>query len=72
LLRSDIHTLFDRRYVSVAPDFRVRVSRRLRTDLDNGEQFYRLRGSRLLVPRREVDRPAREFLDWHCDVVVRG
>lgn len=72
LLRSDVHTLFDRGYVSVAPDLRVRVSRRLRTDFDNGEQYYRLNGSLLLLPRREVNRPAREFLEWHRDVRFRG
>ena len=72
LLRSDVHTLFDRGYVSVSPDFRVRVSRRLKTDFDNGEQYYRLRGSALLLPRREIERPARAFLEWHGDVIFRG
>jgi putative restriction endonuclease len=37
LLRSDVHTLFDRGYVTVAPDFRVMVSSRLKKDFDNGE-----------------------------------
>jgi len=69
LLRSDVHTLFDRGYVSVGPDFRVRVSRRLKADFDNGEQYYRLRGSPLHLPRRETERPAREFLEWHGDEV---
>jgi len=72
LLRSDVHTLFDRGYVSVGSDFRVRVSRRLKTDFDNGEQYFRLRGDPLHLPRREIERPAREFLEWHGDVVFRG
>ena len=69
LLRSDVHTLFDRGYLSAGPDFRIRVSRRLRSDFDNGEQYYRLRNGPLLLPRREEDRPAREFLEWHADTV---
>ncbi len=40
LLRSDVHTLFDRGYVTVTPDRRFLVSRRLRTDYDNGEHYY--------------------------------
>jgi len=68
LLRSDVHTLFDRGYVSVAPNLRVRVSRRLRTDFNNGEHYYRLNDSPLFLPLAEIDRPAREFLEWHRDV----
>lgn len=40
LLRSDIHTLFDRGYISITPDHRVLVSRRLKDDFDNGEPYY--------------------------------
>jgi hypothetical protein len=36
LLRSDLHALFDQGYVTVTPDHRVRVSRRLKDDFDNG------------------------------------
>jgi putative restriction endonuclease len=32
LLRSDVHTLFDRGYVTITPDHRFRVSRKLRDD----------------------------------------
>ncbi|HVT59670.1 MAG TPA: HNH endonuclease [Thermoanaerobaculia bacterium] len=42
LLRSDVHRLFDRGYVTVTPDYRVRVSHRLRDDFDNGEPYYPL------------------------------
>src|SRR5512143_841073 len=36
LLRTDIHRLFDRGYVTVTPDFRFEVSRRLRGEFENG------------------------------------
>ncbi len=39
LLRSDVHALFDRGYVTVTPDYRFRVSRRLREDFDDGEHY---------------------------------
>lgn len=39
LLRSDVHTLFDRGYVTVTPDFKFRVSRRLDKDWRNGKVY---------------------------------
>ena len=40
LLRSDVHTLFDRAYPGVDPAYRLRVSPRLREDFGNGDRFY--------------------------------
>ncbi len=72
LLRSDVHTLFDRGYVGVDSNHQLLVSRRLKSDFDNGEHYYRLKGARLLLPKHDVDRPAGEFLEWHRDTVFLG
>jgi len=72
LLRSDVHTLFDRGYLTVTPDYVVRVSRRLKDDFDNGEHYYQLQGSQIWRPPREEDRPNRAFLEWHHGTVFRG
>jgi putative restriction endonuclease len=40
LLRSDIHTLFDRGYLTVTPELRVEVSPKIRDEFDNGEEYY--------------------------------
>jgi putative restriction endonuclease len=56
----------------VTPDYRLRVSRRLRDDFDNSEHYYRYEQSALGVPERAGDRPSREFLTWHADTVFRG
>lgn len=71
LLRSDIHTLFDLGYVSVDLRHHLRVSPRLRDDFGNGDDLYALAssGEKILLPQREADRPAREFLEWHLDEV---
>ncbi|MDE3043034.1 MAG: HNH endonuclease [Nitrospirota bacterium] len=69
LLRSDVHTLFDRGYVTVSPDFQFRVSRRLKEDFDNGEHYFQLEGTRIWVPPRMQDQPKREFLEWHADTM---
>ena len=72
LLRSDIHALFDQGYVTVTPDHRFRVSRRLKADFDNGEPYYPLSGNRIWLPGQAADQPGREFLEWHADTVYRG
>ena len=72
LLRSDIHALFDQGYVTVTPEHRFLVSRRLKTDFDNGEPYYPLSGKRIWLPRPDEDQPNREFLEWHADTVYRG
>ncbi len=72
LLRSDVHALFDRGYVTVTPDLTFRASRRLKEDFHNGEHYFQLAGQRIRIPDREQDRPARELLEWHADTVFKG
>ncbi len=71
LLRSDVHTLFDRGYLAVDPAYRLRVSPRLRDEFSNGDEFYARAALKqpIAVPQRKVDRPNREFLEWHLDEV---
>lgn len=73
LLRSDVHTLYDRGYITVTPDHRVLVaSKKLKEDFDNGEPYVPFHGSKILVPAREVERPAPDLLEWHANTVFRG
>ena len=72
LLRSDLHTLFDRGYVTVTPEQRFLVSRRIREEFLNGREYYRLDGASVRQPARGELRPSREYLDWHASEVFRG
>lgn len=73
LLRSDVHTLFDRGYITVTPDHRVLVaSKALKDDYDNGEPYVPFHGSKILLPGNENERPSREQLQWHNDTLFRG
>ena len=72
LLRSDVHRLFDQGYVTVTPDYRVRISRRLKGDFDNGEPYYPLDRQEIWLPKDSQARPFREFLEWHSDTLFRG
>jgi len=71
LLRSDLHRLYDRGYLTVAPDYRIHVSGRLRRDFGNGEIYYPLENQEIRLPRGADLQPNREFLEWHSDVVFR-
>lgn len=65
LLRSDLHTLFDRGYVTVTPELHVEISSRIRTEFDNGRDYYAFHGRAIRPPERAADRPAAEQLRWH-------
>ncbi len=72
LLRSDIHTLLDRGYLTVTREHRLRVSQGLRDDFHNGEYYSSMSGAELWLPSRPLDRPKAELLEWHRDTVFRG
>ncbi len=72
LLRSDLHTLFDKGYVTVTPGPRLRVSRHLRDDFKNGAYYYSFDGSEVWQPKRPDDQADHEALEWHADTVFKG
>jgi putative restriction endonuclease len=40
LLRQDLHTLFDRGYLTVCEDLHIEVSKRIKEDYGNGKEYY--------------------------------
>lgn len=71
LLRSDVHTLYDRGYLGFDTHHRLLVSPRLRAEFGNGEQFYSRVGQTIALPERRADRPGKQFLEWHLDTVFQ-
>ena len=68
LLRSDLHTLFDRGYLTVADDMKVVVSPRIREEFENGREYYKFQGAPLaFLPASRDERPSRRFLQWHSE-----
>jgi len=66
LLRSDLHKLFDLGYVTVTPDLRVEVSPRLKSEWQNGREYYAHHGAPLRFHPVDSNRhPGAEFLRWH-------
>jgi putative restriction endonuclease len=71
-LRRDLHRLFDLGYITILPNMRLAVSRRLRDDYANGRAYYELDGRELKIPDREDLRPDSEVLSWHESEVFLG
>jgi len=65
LLRSDVHTLFDRGYLGIDADYRLRVSTRLREEFNAGDEFYQRDGSKIGLPENKRDYPDPDALKWH-------
>jgi putative restriction endonuclease len=73
LLRSDLHTLFDRGYLTVTDELHVEVSPRIREEFKNGREYYKHHGQALAnLPSDASERPARDFLRWHNERVFLG
>jgi putative restriction endonuclease len=64
--------LFDAGYVTVTPDYKFRASRKLKDEFDNGEEYFRVNGGEIWLPKNSDLRPNREFLEWHSEAVFRG
>lgn len=70
LLRSDLHILFDRGYLTLTPNLQVEVSKRIKAEFENGREYYAHHGKPLAVmPESPTDKPAPEFLRWHNEHV---
>lgn len=67
LLRSDVHTLFDKGYVTVTPDYKFKVSKRLEAEWRNGVVYYAVDGKRIHLPRSKTSWPDQALLEWHAE-----
>ncbi len=72
LLRRDIHSLFDAGYVTVTPDLRFEVSKRIKEEFDNGRHYYELHGQPIFTPTDAMHRPDPSALLWHNEHAFRG
>ncbi|GAA3640575.1 hypothetical protein GCM10022200_25310 [Microbacterium awajiense] len=67
LLRSDVHTLYDRGYLGIDADLRLRVSPALRARGWNGVEFYEKEAAafKIRVPENPRLAPDPDALAWH-------
>ncbi len=73
LLRTDIHTLFDRGYLTIGDDYTIEVSHHLKEEYGNGKIYYDFHGKRLSnLPANVFERPSSEAISWHNEHVYLG
>jgi putative restriction endonuclease len=72
LLRSDLHKLLDKGYMTFTPEYRLEVSRRIREEYENGRDYYALQGRKLELPQSNKLWPEKEYLLWHSKNVYLG
>jgi putative restriction endonuclease len=72
LLRQDIHTLFDRGYITITPAHRIEVSSRIKEEFENGKEYYSAHGRPIALPDQRELCPAKQFLTWHNENVYVG
>jgi len=72
LLRSDLHRLFDRGYLTVTPQHHLEVSQRLKQHFDNGKSYYPFHGKKISLPTKPPDVPSAEYLSWHNDNIFQA
>ena len=72
LLRRDIHSLFDLGYVTITPDYRFEVSRKIKEEYENGRHYYALSGAEISVPHELGKRPNNDALVWHNENIYKG
>jgi len=73
LLRTDIHKLFDKGYLTITKDYIIEISRKIKEEFDNGRDYYKYHGKSLVtLPPRHIDRPSKEFIEWHNQYIYKG
>jgi putative restriction endonuclease len=72
LLRRDIHSLFDLGYVTISPDLKFEVSRKIREEYENGRYYYSLHGASIRLPDDPKRRPDKSALVWHNENRFKG
>jgi len=72
LMRKDLHALFDRGYITINPDLKIEVSRRIKDEFENGRDYYRLHGNKIREPILAGYKPSRDSIDWHNNNIYLG
>lgn len=72
LLRSDLHILFDRGYLTLTPDKHVEVSPKIRDEFENGRDYYALHGTVIRSPIDANQALSEDNLRWHNERIYLG
>ena len=59
-------------YVTITPEHRLEVSRRIREEFENGRDYYAFSGRQIRLPGPGEAHPDPVLLDWHNNHVFRA
>ena len=65
LLRSDLHILFDKNYLTITNDYKLEVSKRIKDEFENGKDYYKYQGKPVILPSSPSSYPDPEFIEYH-------
>jgi len=71
LLRSDLHILLDKGYITINDRYRLEVSKRIKEEFENGRDYYKLMDSEIHKPLDLRSWPDKKYLQWHNENVFR-
>ena len=73
LLRSDLHILFDRGYITITPDYKIEVSKKIKEEFDNGKHYYSFSGQKLFtLPQAIENKPSIIYINWHNQNIFKS
>jgi putative restriction endonuclease len=65
-----MHTLFDHGYLTITPERRILVSKKIQEQYTNDKLYYSYHGQMLRsLPIDQSPQPANEYLHWHNENV---
>ena len=59
----------DKGYVTVTPDYELKVSKRLETEFQSGKVYYAMEGRKIWLPDDGSEAPDKANLDYHLSEV---
>lgn len=73
LLRSDIHLLFDKGYITINPNYFIKVSKYLYQNFGEDIMYRKYDNKHMkYIPEKECEKPSKEYLRWHNNKVFLG
>lgn len=72
LLRRDLHALFDRGYLTITPEYKFEVSRKIKEEFENGHEYYQYHGKQIRLPSHANLYPSLKYLEWHTNTLYKG
>jgi putative restriction endonuclease len=71
LLRSDLHILLDKGYITINDEYRLEVSRRIKEEFENGRDYYAFKDNEIHKPHDLRSWPDKKYMQWHNENVFR-